>query len=802
MRKICLISPILVLIGASSYAQEQVPALSIDTTIVDQFPLTPGQPDLDGFLGGIQVDLFGEEPPNAGAAVRTLDTNALGQLVRTPGTAQARDQIDFGYVYNQLEESDPLGAALAAQAAGNLDWVRIATRGMEDDIANYDATGQTDELAKAIGILSQAQLGGFGETPLTRVELDISNSQTIWTVGGIEYMLPLRSAPATELMKWAQSTDIPTLLVDYEPETAEDWRTILGQFDASDTPYDAVDWEVLRDEAISSGSYPQLDRLMQQDPTVRQLLSFEFTPEARIRYLESMGGTADSRLQLGDIYLDQGNTPSAISNYRSALTIEPENLAAQIGLAQIAVSPTADQFNDLPSIEEALDTLRDGQLAGNFDASIALATAGELVSPEARLLASVTAQEQAVSPGDLAAARNVQSANCRENSEAGSGAIKCQFFDIAYITNRAPISDQSILLDFGTTRVDEADVSIGILRNDLVIARTIPEDQPGLVSRGGCVGLGICVPIEVLLPEASDAGFEGIGTQHSGGLQEGIAASYEHFVERGSSDPERALVFIHGFNTDFREAVDALTNLMITARYPSTPFLISWPSEGRLWENDIGEWRLRRSLGLNYEHDRRMVSESCSTMHNALSAILSKYGAGQVDLVIHSMGNQLFLEMLNGCGADQLAWPINDEVPFRYLILSAPDVSVSNFESGLALYASHATKTFIYGTENDLVLRVSRYVNRSIGDETDDEINRLGFFDRPPIDAEHVNWINTITVDGASQNAPLNHSHYVNTASVRKDIAMILNGHDNDGAERCIFPASQEGFFFISPNCL
>jgi hypothetical protein len=89
-----------------------------------------------------------------------------------------------------------------------------------------------------------------------------------------------------------------------------------------------------------------------------------------------------------------------------------------------------------------------------------------------------------------------------------------------------------------------------------------------------------------------------------------------------------------------------------------------------------------------------------------------------------------------------------------------------------------------------------------IGDETNDEINRLGFFARPPLDAEHVNWINTITVDGASQNAPLNHSHYVNTASVRKDIAMILNGHADDGAERCVFPASQEGFFFISPNCL
>lgn len=802
MRIIHYVSPILICSGTFTNAQEQVPTLNFDTSIVDQFPLTPGQPDLDGFLGSIDVNRFGENSPKVGMVVRTLDTNALGQLVRVPGTTQARDRIDFGYVYDQLEDTDPLGAALAAQAAGTQDWVRIATTDLENDIANFSATGQTDELAKAIGLMSQAQLGGFGETPLTRVELDIPNSQTTWTVGDFEYVIPLQDAPATELMRWVEPSDIPALLIDYEPENSQDWQRILGQFGASNTPFDTVDWENLRDEAISSGSYPQLDRLMQHDPTVRQLLSFEFTPEARIQYLESVDATADSRLQLGEIYHDQGNIPSAISNYRSALTLEPDNLAAQIGLAQIAVSPTADQFNNLPNTEEALDTLRDGQLAGNFDASITLATAGELVPPEARLLASVTAQEQAISPEDLAVARSVQSANCRENSEAGNGAIKCQFFDIAYITNRAPVSDQSILLDFGTTRVDDTEVSIGILRNDLVIARTIPEDQPGLVSRGGCVGLGVCVPVEVLLPEASDTGFEGIGTQHSGGLEEGIEASYQHFVERGSSDPDRALVFIHGFNTDFREAVDALTNLMITARYPSTPFLVSWPSEGRLWENDISEWRLRRSLGLNYEHDRRMVTESCTTIHNALSAILQKYGAGQVDLVIHSMGNQLFFEMLNGCGANQLAWPVNDDVPFRYLILSAPDVAVSSFQSGLALYASHATKTFIYGTENDLVLRVSRYVNRSVGDQTDDEINRLGFFDRPPLDADHVNWINTITVDGASQNAPLNHSHYVNTAPVRKDIAMILNGHDDDGAERCIFPASQEGFFFISPNCL
>lgn len=804
MKKAILISPILVFVGTFSHAQDQlrIPSLSLDTAIVDQFPLMPGGKNLDSLLIGLQSGQQEENPLNLSVTIRTLDNSSLGELVRTPGTAKIRDQIDFGFVYEQLEDSDQLGAALAAQAAGNRDWVTIATSTLENDIATFSAAGQTDELARAIGLMSQAQLSGFGDTPLTGVALDFVNSQSTWTVGGNEFVIPLQNAPATEMMNWAQPTDIPSLLVKFEPESAQDWQTLLDQFDASNKPYDSVDWGDLRDQAIGNGSYAQLDKLLQQDPTVRQLLSFEFSPLDRIQYLEATASTPDSRLQLGDIYRSQGDFQSAISNYQSALSLEPDNLAAQIGLAQIAVSPTANQFDNLPETGEAISTLQEGQLAGSYDASIALATAVELVPPESRLLASVTAQEQARSPAELAAARTSQSANCRENSESGNGGIKCQFFDIAYVTNRDPISEEAILVDFGTTRVNDADVSIGVLRNDLVIARTIPEDQPGLVSRASCVGLGVCLPVEVLLPEASETGFQGLGTKNAGSVQEGIEEARQYFAERGTGNSERALVFIHGFNTDFREAVDALTNLMVTARYPSTPFLVSWPSEGRLWENDIGEWRLRHSLGLNYEHDRMMITESCVTMHNALSAILSEYGAGQVDLVIHSMGNQLFFEMLNGCGGNQLTWPTSDQEPFRFLVLSAPDVLIDNFEAGLALYESHALKTFIYGTENDLVLRVSRFVNKSVGDQTEDEVNRLGFFERPPLNADHVNWINTITVDGASQNAPLNHSHFVNTAAVRKDISMILNGYDNDGAERCIFPASQSGFFFISPNCL
>ena len=806
MMKFALLFGLFIFSGVPAGAQQpaQSQGLEFVSMIADQFSTDAPPISVTKYLEYLKSERFGAGTSLELDKVRALNVDQLGELVRFPVDEQTRARINYGYVYAKLLNGDRLGAALAAQASGTDEWVAIVTD-MSANPRELEQLANTEDLAKALGMMSQVRFGELGETQLTNVTLDLARGQTNWRVGGIDYELPIQNTPVVEIMKWTSAADIPALLAAYEPETPQAWSIIFDQYDMTDKLYSDVDWTDLLNQAIEHGTYAQLDRLMETDPTLRWLLPFDRTPEARIAYLESSPMNAFGHVELGNLYLDQDNdAESAAESFKLALESDSGYLPARVGLARIALSPWADQIEDLPNTEEALRILRTGQAAGLYEASFALATA-DILPPEQRVLASVIAQEQADTRADSVDARRAQSSNCRAAAASGDGPIKCQFFDIAYITNREPVSDGSMLVDFGTSLVGYNDMSVGILRNDIAIVQPMPDGQPGIFGWLSCAGLGVCLPTEILRPEASDTGFEGIAIQHDGTLEHRISASFDHFSE-GYRDPNRALVFIHGFNTDFREAVDTLTNLMITARYPSTPFLLSWPSEGRLWDKNLDIRkieRLQESLGTNYPHDRNMVTASCLTMHAALSAVIDRYGAGNVDLLIHSMGNQLFYEMLNGCDGAQLSWPTEDGAPFRFLILSAPDVAMSNFKSALNAYTRHAERTFIYGTDNDLVLEVSGYINQNVGDRTSDYVNRLGYFDIPPVDSNRINWINTIMIDGASQHAPLNHSHYVNTAPVRRDIAMILNGHDHDGAERCVFPADgSDVFYYISPNCL
>ncbi|GLP88342.1 hypothetical protein GCM10007921_39050 [Tritonibacter mobilis] len=57
-------------------------------------------------------------------------------------------------------------------------------------------------------------------------------------------------------------------------------------------------------------------------------------------------------------------------------------------------------------------------------------------------------------------------------------------------------------------------------------------------------------------------------------------------------------------------------------------------------------------------------------------------------------------------------------------------------------------------------------------------------------------WINT------------NHRYFIDTPAVRRDIAMLLNGHAPNRPERCLRPSVEnadtgaDNIYFIVPNCL
>src|SRR5690606_31302625 len=119
----------------------------------------------------------------------------------------------------------------------------------------------------------------------------------------------------------------------------------------------------------------------------------------------------------------------------------------------------------------------------------------------------------------------------------------------------------------------------------------------------------------------------------------------------------RALVFVHGFNTSFDDAVYRLTQIVHDSGYRGTPLLFTWASSGKAYD---------------YMYDR----ESATAARDALEATLrlaASSGAERVDIIAHSMGAWVTMEAIRqmAIGGDStLGGKLGD------VLLASPDIDV------------------------------------------------------------------------------------------------------------------------------
>jgi esterase/lipase superfamily enzyme len=97
----------------------------------------------------------------------------------------------------------------------------------------------------------------------------------------------------------------------------------------------------------------------------------------------------------------------------------------------------------------------------------------------------------------------------------------------------------------------------------------------------------------------------------------------------------KVLVFVHGFNNRFDEAVYRLAQIVHDSKVPAIPVLFTWPSRG--------EVRLR-----TYNYDRESANYSRDALESLLAMLTSYPSITEVNLLAHSMGNWVALEALRG----------------------------------------------------------------------------------------------------------------------------------------------------------
>jgi esterase/lipase superfamily enzyme len=159
----------------------------------------------------------------------------------------------------------------------------------------------------------------------------------------------------------------------------------------------------------------------------------------------------------------------------------------------------------------------------------------------------------------------------------------------------------------------------------------------------------------------------------------------------GARSGRRVLVFIHGYNNRFEEAVYRLAQIAYDSRAPAVPYLFTWPSRGKL---------------LAYTYDRESSTYSRDALEEVLNRLARDPQVGEVSILAHSMGNWLTLETLRQMSIRDHGLPKK----IASVMLAAPDVDVDVFRTQIESIHAPSAKFSLFISQDDQALAVSRHV--------------------------------------------------------------------------------------------
>lgn len=208
-----------------------------------------------------------------------------------------------------------------------------------------------------------------------------------------------------------------------------------------------------------------------------------------------------------------------------------------------------------------------------------------------------------------------------------------------------------------------------------------------------------------------------------------------------------AVVFVHGFNVTFDDAVKRTAQVAYDIGFKGAPIAFSWPSDGSLAQ---------------YMSDREDVTWSINHIEQFLTDVVDKAGAKKIHLIAHSMGNQGLIGALYRIALKNRN---HKKVLFENIILAAPDFDAQLFKQQIAPEVVALTKNWtIYSSDNDAALDVSSNVNSA---------KRLG---QPVTAISGINVIDATGIEVTPWSVPEFHSYYATKQVVVDDIIDTIKG--------------------------
>ena len=175
-----------------------------------------------------------------------------------------------------------------------------------------------------------------------------------------------------------------------------------------------------------------------------------------------------------------------------------------------------------------------------------------------------------------------------------------------------------------------------------------------------------------------------------------LAQAKANFNARVRARPgSKVLVFVHGYNTRFEEAVYRFAQIVHDARVDVAPVLFTWPSGG-----NVDRLRLRSRQRAVFARRARSAAAGAGRDPNVES----------ISILAHSMGNYLAIEALRQMAIRDRGLPPK----IRDVMLASPDIDVDVFRRQIAeIDAGPRTAQFtLFVSRDDKALGISSFLAR------------------------------------------------------------------------------------------
>ncbi len=243
--------------------------------------------------------------------------------------------------------------------------------------------------------------------------------------------------------------------------------------------------------------------------------------------------------------------------------------------------------------------------------------------------------------------------------------------DLIAATTRAPAADKAILFT--------GERGTGLMIDAVTIS--IPPDDKRTVGQ---------VQWPKKLPPDLEKDFATVAVEPIETRQEG-----EKWLARHVPKSRRVLVFVHGFNNLYEEAVYRFAQIVHDSKADVVPVVFTWPSRGSIFD---------------YAYDKESTNYSRDALEDLLTQIARNPAVGEITVMAHSMGTWLAVEALR-----QMAIRNGRIDPkIGNVILAAPDLDVDVFAQQFQSFRGKAPHFTLFVSRDDRALTLSKRISGNV----------------------------------------------------------------------------------------